>query len=85
MALHEWAERAECKGKTSLLFPDEGDRRAGEAALAICKPCRVRKQCRDYALEAGEVHGVWGGMGPKTLAKERKRLGVQVVKTRFTL
>jgi WhiB family redox-sensing transcriptional regulator len=49
-----------------------------EKALAICKPCRVKKECRDYALEAGERFGMWGGMGPKGLAAERKRLGIQI-------
>ena len=78
MALHAWAERAECKGKTDLFFPDEGDRRMAEAALLVCKPCRVKKECRDYALEADELHGIWGGMGPKALTAERKRLGIRV-------
>lgn len=78
MALHEWAERAECKGKTHLFFPDEHDAASREAALLICKPCRVKKECRDYALEANEQHGIWGGMGRRSLIAERRRLGIRV-------
>jgi hypothetical protein len=30
----------------------------------------VLRQCRDYALNIGEQHGIWGGL----TAKERKEL-----------
>lgn len=31
-------------------------------AKAICAGCPVMAECRSYALEIREPHGVWGGM-----------------------
>jgi WhiB family redox-sensing transcriptional regulator len=31
-------------------------------AKAVCARCRVREACLRYALEAGQDHGVWGGL-----------------------
>jgi len=31
-------------------------------AKAICGECRVIDECRDYALEIREQHGIWGGL-----------------------
>ena len=31
-------------------------------AKAICEVCRVIDECRDYALEIREQHGIWGGL-----------------------
>jgi WhiB family transcriptional regulator, redox-sensing transcriptional regulator len=40
------------------------------AAQAICETCPIKALCLEYALEANEEHGVWGG----TSERERKRL-----------
>jgi WhiB family redox-sensing transcriptional regulator len=40
-------------------------------AKAICVRCPVRLQCLGYALQAGEDHGIWGGLNEI----ERSRLG----------
>jgi WhiB family redox-sensing transcriptional regulator len=42
-------------------------------ALAICATCPVRRQCREYALEAGEKFGVWGGQAARPRTAERAR------------
>lgn len=39
-------------------------------ALAICASCPVRVDCLEYALEARERFGIWGGM----TEKQRRRL-----------
>jgi WhiB family redox-sensing transcriptional regulator len=39
-------------------------------ALAICATCPVRLDCLEYALEARERFGIWGG----TTEKQRRRL-----------
>jgi WhiB family redox-sensing transcriptional regulator len=36
-----------------------------EHALSICASCPVRVECLDYALEAGERFGIWGGLTEK--------------------
>lgn len=63
-AMAEWTERAACKGKTHLFFPDEKNHRGIEMAIAICKKCPVRPQCKAQAIEAGETDGIWAAMTP---------------------
>ena len=36
--------------------------RERERAAAMCGGCPLRELCRDYAAEAGEPWGVWGGV-----------------------
>jgi WhiB family transcriptional regulator, redox-sensing transcriptional regulator len=67
--LDVWRDRAACRGpETALFFPpstterrDERDARE-RRAKAICVQCPVRRECLDYALGVGEVHGIWGGL-----------------------
>jgi WhiB family redox-sensing transcriptional regulator len=62
--------RGACVGQeTDLWFPGRGPT-AAEEAKAVCAGCPVRKICLDYALEAEEEFGVWGGTTPT----ERKRM-----------
>jgi WhiB family redox-sensing transcriptional regulator len=64
-----WVVFAACADVVTDIFfnPDPVDERA---ALALCATCPVRDECLDYALEARERYGVWGG----TTEKERRRL-----------
>lgn len=73
-----WQASAACRGPdTSLFFPPlqferKEDREHREArAKAICAGCPVRRPCLDYALRAGEPHGIWGGLNE---AERRQRL-----------
>lgn len=34
-------------------------------AEALCEGCPVLELCRDYAVEAQEPYGIWGGTRPK--------------------
>ena len=46
-------------------FPDKGTReQAIRLARALCATCPIRWQCFEYAVEAREPHGIWGGTLP---------------------
>ena len=68
-----WAVFAACRDATAeWFFPqDEASRRR---RLAVCARCPVRVECLDYALEAREVFGVWGGMTERRRRALRRRL-----------
>lgn len=64
-----WAGRAACRGADPALFfpgPDDDE----TIALGICARCPVRQPCLEYALEARERFGIWGG----TTERQRRRL-----------
>ena len=71
----QWQEHGACRKTNPALFyapENEGShqRRFREsAAKAICAHCPVRALCRTYALQAGELYGIWGG------TTERERQG----------
>ncbi len=75
----DWQERGACRSANPSLFfaPDNEtnhQRRFREtAAKAICAHCPVRAVCRAYALQTGEVYGIWGG----TTERERMRSATQ--------
>ena len=48
-------------------------------AKAICVRCPVLEECREYALEVGETHGIWGGLNEmerRALLRQRARQAV---------
>ena len=64
-----WVVFSACRDTDpDVFFPVTRDE--ADAALAICATCTVRAECLDYALEARERYGVWGG----TTEKQRRRL-----------
>ena len=58
-----------CQNYPDLFFPETGGN--GSAAKALCQSCPVKLQCLDYALKAGEDHGVWGGLNAHERGKIR--------------
>jgi len=71
MAQQLWRAQAACRGKDpALWFPPEFDPnerkretpRLYREAKRICLGCPVRMQCLDYALDAQECCGMWGGL-----------------------
>lgn len=73
----EWKERAACKGRTELFFPQENEKgRHAQAitlnrerqAAALCAVCPVLSDCHDYATINNEV-GYW------SLSNEYQRNG----------
>jgi WhiB family redox-sensing transcriptional regulator len=66
-----WRDQARCRGVDPQVFhPAEEDEEAADVAKDICGLCNVRESCLEYALEAREKDGVWGGL----TARERRRL-----------
>ena len=64
----DWRIRAACRGpRTEVFYPPVTGERRDEKLLrehmakAICDLCAVRGQCLKFALQRGEVHGIWGG------------------------
>jgi WhiB family transcriptional regulator, redox-sensing transcriptional regulator len=68
-----WWSRAACtSADPDLFFPISGSGPAvtqAERAKAVCAACQVRGECLRYALAAGPLQGVWGGM-----TEEERRL-----------
>ncbi len=62
---------AKCIGIKSEMFFSEIAVEQQEAK-ELCQDCRIRPACLEYALEAEEKYGVWGGMTPIERAKEIK-------------
>jgi WhiB family transcriptional regulator, redox-sensing transcriptional regulator len=75
----DWQERGSCRGENPSLFfaPDHESphqRRLREtAAKTICSRCPVRTACRAYALETGELYGIWGGTTERERARPQTR------------
>jgi WhiB family transcriptional regulator, redox-sensing transcriptional regulator len=69
-----WWSRAACaSADPDLFFPIS---HSGPAlrqvmrAKAVCAHCDIQRECLGYALAAGSIQGVWGGM----TEEERRRL-----------
>jgi WhiB family transcriptional regulator, redox-sensing transcriptional regulator len=69
-----WWTRAACaSADPELFFPISYSGpalRQVARAKAICARCRIQQECLRYALAAGSIQGVWGGM----TEEERRRL-----------
>jgi WhiB family transcriptional regulator, redox-sensing transcriptional regulator len=79
-----WQDKAACFGANmELFFGPDGERapareRREQKALRICAGCPVRAACREHALSAPEISGVWGGLTEEQRAQERGRRSRQV-------
>lgn len=69
-----WWTRAACvSADPELFFPISYSGpalRQVAQAKAICARCPIQRECLRYALGAGSIQGVWGGM----TEEERRRL-----------
>jgi WhiB family redox-sensing transcriptional regulator len=72
-----WRDNAACReADPEIFFPVYGSGRSTSAtdeAKSICSTCPVHIACRDFALDAGEDHGVWGGLSIHERRKARAR------------
>jgi WhiB family transcriptional regulator, redox-sensing transcriptional regulator len=63
----DWQLHGSCRGiDPSTFFPSNRSRRANDEARAkaVCSTCAVVAQCRQYAIDAAEPYGIWGGLTP---------------------
>ncbi len=68
-ALHR---RAACRGMgTDSFFPGRGQHVG--PAMTVCEGCSVRSECLSAALDAGDRHGIWGGLSEKARRILRRR------------
>src|SRR5215212_780219 len=62
----DWRNRAACLDEDPELFFPIGNTGPAllqiEEAKQVCRRCDVRDACLQWALEAGQDHGVWGGL-----------------------
>jgi WhiB family transcriptional regulator, redox-sensing transcriptional regulator len=79
----DWWSRAACKSADpDVFFPISGSGPAlaqVDSAKAVCAACQVRGDCLRYALAAGTLQGVWGGM----TEEERRLLRQREAKARL--
>jgi WhiB family transcriptional regulator, redox-sensing transcriptional regulator len=72
----DWRSWGACvSADPELFFPVSAtgpSRHQEERAKAICARCPVRAECLRFALDTGQVNGVWGGLGEGELARLRR-------------
>lgn len=61
-----------CRGEDVALFDDD---ELALFAVALCRECRFRPACLDYALRH-DVEGVWGGTTGAERVELRRRRGL---------
>jgi WhiB family redox-sensing transcriptional regulator len=60
-----------CKGQDPRSwFPGPGG--SWRKGKAVCRRCPAREQCLDWALQAGERRGLWGGATPAEREQTRR-------------
>lgn len=73
----EWRAAGAClTADPELFYPiATGAVGARQVRLAqrVCARCRVRRQCLEFAMRTGEVHGIWGGTTPEERIQARRR------------
>lgn len=73
----EWRKSGACAtADPDLFFPiaTQGEAlRHAEAALRICAGCLVRRQCLQFAVDMGEMDGIWGGTTPEERRRARRK------------
>jgi len=60
----EWMQHAGCASTDpEAFFPEKGG--SAREAKKICNRCPVRAECLDWALQADERFGIWGGLSER--------------------
>jgi WhiB family redox-sensing transcriptional regulator len=71
---HDWRSQGEClSADPDLFFPISATGSSGSQiaqAKAVCARCEVRQECMGFALDHGDMQGIWGG----TTDDERRKL-----------
>lgn len=79
----DWRSRAACADTDPELFFPVGVGRSATAqireAKRVCFSCPVRDDCLEWALETGQIDGVWGAMDETARRRlQRRRRKTQV-------
>ncbi|MYY80862.1 MULTISPECIES: WhiB family transcriptional regulator [unclassified Streptomyces] len=73
----DWRHHAICRAEDPELFFPIGNTGPAllqiEEAKAVCRHCPVMEQCLQWALEAGQDEGVWGGLSEDERRAARAR------------
>lgn len=73
----DWRQFSSCKDEDpEMFFPAGVGRRFDaqvEEAQQVCRPCPVREQCLEWALNARQDTGVWGGLSEQERRRIHKR------------
>jgi WhiB family redox-sensing transcriptional regulator len=70
-ALRDWRELAACRNTVTARYDpffDETEE-SEQAAIAVCRTCRVQGECLAYAVRSGQSYGVWGGRPQRELRR----------------
>ena len=60
----DWIGGAVCaQTDPDIFFPNRGQSTA--AATLVCQACPVKTACAQWAADAGERYGVWGGINTR--------------------
>jgi len=73
-----------CENAPDVFFLDKGDHMAPEKirmARILCGSCPLKMLCLEYAIEAGEQDGIWGGLTRnerKSVVRKRVTTGARL-------
>lgn len=82
MSGQEWRLRAACRSADpDAPFAREGSPEERGFIASFCRPCPVRRDCLEFALQRTDP-GVYGGMTPRRRTQEKRlrQLGSHVVR-----
>jgi len=72
----EWQAAGAClSADPEIFFPVSGTGASAPQiaqARRICGRCPVRRECLDFAMSSGEMHGIWGGTNPEDRTRTRR-------------
>lgn len=78
----DWREAAACLNHDpDLFFPTGATAPIGreiERAKTVCRGCPVRSACLQWALGAGQLSGIWGGLTEEERRSWARRRGESV-------
>lgn len=57
-----WRDHAGCRGADrELFYPNPGEKGKADQAREICRSCRVRQECLEWAYSVNDQYGILGG------------------------
>jgi WhiB family redox-sensing transcriptional regulator len=72
-----WQAAGACQSADpEIFFPVSGTGASApqiQQARQVCAGCPVRRECLDWAMRSGEMHGIWGGTTPEDRTRTRRK------------